>query len=313
MGEEQQVPSAEGVSTEKKLITSEDFIVSWPLYTTCEINDGFEAPSRISYDCDYPETCGKETTWALVDKPLYHEIGRGLGEFYSVQYVCTRCSERSLTVVYREVGFEMRKMHPRIASSISRSIIAPPVERVATKIQKIGQHPSLSIRVPKPLERNLGEDHASLYKKALISRNMGYGLGAVSYIRRVVEDKTEELIEAVAKLAESHKIDRKTVEAIRAAKVQRTTYDEKLKIASAVMPEALLIDGVNPLVVLYGLVSAGLHNLTEEECVDIADEGKTAFEFTFANLKAETEGRKDFADTIKRLERKLSALRTPKI
>ena len=74
----------------------------------------------------------------------------------------------------------------------------------------------------------------------------------------------------------------------------------------------MLIEGVNPLEVLYGLFSAGLHNLTEEQCVEIADEGKTAFEYTFTNLKAETSGRKDFADTIKKLERKLSTLRTLK-
>ena len=168
-------------------------------------------------------------------------------------------------------------------------------------VQKIGQFPALSISIPKALEKNLGDAHADLYKKGLINRNEGYGLGAVSYMRRVVEDKTEELIEVVARLAEAHNIEADTVKKIRAAKEEKTTYDEKLKIAATVLPRSLLIDGVNPLDVLYGLVSAGLHDLPEEQCIAIADEIRDVFEYTFTRLKAETEGRKNFAAKIKKL------------
>jgi hypothetical protein len=311
MAEEKQPTAA--TPALRKHITSEEFITDWPLYTVCEIEEGFAAPTRISYECDTPGTCGKETTWVIVkDNPRFHDLGKGHIAFYSAQYICMLCYSRDLTVMYREVETKM-KTRPRRASSIGGlSHPIPLEERVVTKVQKIGQYPPLSIRVSKPLEKNLGKEHTALYKKALINRNAGHGLAAVSYIRRVVEDKTEELIEAVAQLAESHQIDPKTVGAIRAAKVQKTTYDEKLKIGSTVMPKSMLIEGVNPLEVLYGLVSMGLHNLTEEQCIDIADEGKSAFEYTFANLRAETDGRKDFADTIKKLERKLSALKTPK-
>ena len=126
-------------------------------------------------------------------------------------------------------------------------------------------------------------------------------MALVSYMRRVVEDKTEELIEVVAHLAEAQKIDAKTVEKIRAAKVEKTTYDQKLKIAATVLPKSLLIDGVNPLDVLYGLVSGGLHDLTEGQCIAIADEIRGVFEYTFTRLKAETQDRRDFASKIKKL------------
>lgn len=168
-------------------------------------------------------------------------------------------------------------------------------------VVKIGQYPALSIDIPKALKANLGDDHAELYKKALINRNQGYGLGAVSYMRRVVEDKTEELIEVVAQLAEAHNIDPETVKKLRVAKEEKTTYDQKLKIAATVLPTSLLIDGVNPLDVLYGLVSAGLHDLSEEECLAVADEIRSVFEYTFTRLRAETQDRKDFAVKIKKL------------
>jgi hypothetical protein len=134
----------------------------------------------------------------------------------------------------------------------------------------------------------------------LINRNSGYGLGAVTYIRRVVEDKTNELIEVAAQLAESHHVDAGTVKKIRAAATERTTYDQKLKIAATVLPEALLIEGVNPLAELYGLVSEGVHALSEEECLAVADETTSVFEFIFTNLRAQTQARQGFVEKVKK-------------
>jgi hypothetical protein len=169
---------------------------------------------------------------------------------------------------------------------------------VAIKFQKIGQFPALSIDVPKGLQPNLGEEGIGLYKKALINRNSGFGLGAVTYIRRVVEDKTNELIEVAAKLAESHHVGANIVESIRAAATERTTYDQKLKIAATVLPEALLIEGVNPLGELYNLVSEGVHGLSEEQCIAVADETTSVFEFIFTNLRAQTQARQGFVEKV---------------
>jgi hypothetical protein len=49
-----------------------------------------------------------------------------------------------------------------------------------------------SIEVPKGLENEHGEEGISL--KGLINRNEGFGLGILTRIRKVVEDKTNELI-----------------------------------------------------------------------------------------------------------------------
>ena len=176
----------------------------------------------------------------------------------------------------------------------------PNTTRVIVKVQKIGQYPAQSIDVPKGLEKNLGAYAISLYKKGLINRNSGYGLGAVTYIRRLVEDKTDELIEVAAQLAESHNIDAATVKKIRNTATERTTYDQKLKIAATVLPDALIIDGVNPLAELYKLVSEGVHELTEEECIAVADETTSVFEFIFTNLRATTKARHDFVDKVKK-------------
>jgi hypothetical protein len=81
---------------------------------------------------------------------------------------------------------------------------------------------------------------------------------------------------------------------------KRTTYDEKLKLAAMALPASLTPGGANPLGELYGLVSEGLHDLSEEKCVAVADETRSVFEYTFTRLRAETEGRKDFVAKVQK-------------
>jgi hypothetical protein len=300
---------------EKQPVSAEEFITRWPLYTPAPV-DGFNPPGRISFTCN-GAPCGKETTWFKLAKTPKSADVEGLDApfFQWICYVCGLCGDKYLFVMYRELENEERTF-PRLATSATisavRSSLPPAKHTVTTKIQKIGQSPALSIEIQKPLEKNLGEEHAALYKKALINRNEGYGLGAVSYMRRVVEDKTEDLIEVVAQLAEAHHIDADTIKKLRAAKNEKTTYDQKLKIAATVLPKSLVIDGVNPLDVLYGLVSAGLHDLTEEQCIAIADDIRSVFEYTFSRLRAEAQEKQEFGVEIKRLSDKLAGMKAPK-
>jgi hypothetical protein len=268
-------------AAEKPPLTAEDFVIKWPLYTPFEFNE-YKSPDRISFDCS---VCSKETTWAV-------SFRREERLFFFIEYQCTLCGKANLSVIYR-----ISKRAPHVYMGPS----GQETKYLSVQVQKIGQFPPLSIDIPKSLEKNLGAEATILYKKALINRNEGYGLGSVTYIRRVVEDKTDELIEVVAELAETHNIDSSIVAKIRAVKNERATYEEKLRIAATVLPDSLVVDGANPLGVLYGLVSQGVHDLSEKECIYIADETKSVFEFTFTHLRAETKVRHDFVDKVKRL------------
>lgn len=269
-------------ATAKRELAREQFITDWPLYTPFDFVE-YQPPNKISHHCTGPK-CSKETTWELDHR-------RDERNFTFLEYQCTLCGLKYLSIWYRPTKRLPRKVVTHAGEE---------THYYSAQIQKVGQFPPLSIDVPRALEKNLGGTHAALYRKALVSRNEGFGLGAVSYIRRVVEDKTEELIEVVAQLAEAHQIDAETVKQVRAAKTERATYDQKLKIAATVLPKSLVIDGVNPLDVLYSLVSAGLHDLTEEQCIEIADETKSVFEYAFTRLRAEVSERKEFAEKVKK-------------
>jgi hypothetical protein len=239
---------------------------------------------------DQENSKATSTVKVKAEKPITPEE---FNEFKYIPYLCGLCNKNYLVVLYHELEHEERVRAAALGRP--RSTI-----KVITKVQKIGQFPAQSIDVPKGLEKSLGSNAISLYKKGLINRNSGYGLGAVTYIRRVVEDKTDELIEVAAQLAESHNVGAVIVKKIRDAATERTTYDQKLKIAATVLPDALIIDGVNPLAELYGLVSQGVHQLTEEQCIAVADETTSVFEFIFTNLRATTKARHDFVDKVKK-------------
>jgi hypothetical protein len=168
---------------------------------------------------------------------------------------------------------------------------------------KVGQYPELSIVLPKQLEKNLGPEAAKLYRRALLTRNAGYGLAAVAYMRRVVEDKTRELIEVAAQYAEIHGADKEAVERLKKAAnpEERHTYEERLGMAATVFPENLKVGSYNPLDILFGAVSEALHGLSEDRCIEVCDKIKFVFEYVFGTLQAEIASRRTFEEKLKKI------------
>jgi len=282
--------------------TSEEFITRSPLYVVESVDD-FYPPAQVSFECD--GECAKETTWGRLTAPaLLDPPNPPDSSIKSVSYMCFRCKEKFFTVIYREMKYEERAMGRGMTTGLSNSGL-PPLStfQAVVGVLKIGQYPPPSVALPPALSKNLGPDAAALYRKGLQCRNNGFGLAAIGYFRRVVEDKTNELIEVAAKLAESYNIDAAIVAKMRqvASSSDYTPYEEKLQVAATVFPESLKVGAINPLKSLYGLVSKGIHGLNEEQCVAIADRTAEVFEFIFTNLRAQSAERKAFEEKLKNL------------
>ena len=289
----------------REVTSAEDFLTKSPLYVLTRVN-GFSPPSQISLECS--GECGKETTWYRVYYPT-PVGGRDQDEtkvadyaIHAVAYTCFLCKKETMTIIYREMEFEKRDA-TRFATGLTRSSSPPSTHNVLVSVMKIGQYPEPTVGIPKGVSKNLGKNATALYRKSLICRNHGFGLAAVAYMRRVVEDKTNELIEIAAKLAESHGIDSSTISKMREAadSTKYTSYEEKLNVAATVFPQSLIVGGANPLAILYGLVSEGLHGLGETDCIVIADRTKDVFEYVFEKLQAEIDNRKAFVDKVTKL------------
>lgn len=242
-------------------VTPTEFLEEFPLYRRCQLGD-WSAPQSISLDCGI---CKKETTWSFDGSTTT------VGNLKVRKYICHRCKE------------------------VFISFVTVDFQNGAT--MKVGQFPRPSTRVPNNVEKKLGAS-VDFYRKAVTSQSEGYGLGAVAYFRRVVEDETNELIDVVADAAVAYGVSQHEVEILRAAKSQKV-FEDKLKIAAEAVPGVLKPDGANPLQALHSILSVGIHTQTEEECLQMAGEIQDIFEYLFVRLRTEIEDRTSFVAKVK--------------
>ena len=98
----------------------------------------------------------------------------------------------------------------------------------------------------------------------------GLGIGAHAYYRRVVHERWRDFLERARRVAEIVGDDEAEAEA-RAAFDAALAEDEFSRAADKVkhaIPGVLKIEGQNPFKLLYGATSDGLHNLSDEECLE---------------------------------------------
>ena len=121
-------------------------------------------------------------------------------------------------------------------------------------IKKIGQYPSvadLSFPELKEYRKALSEQDEREFKRAIGLHAQGIGIGSYVYLRRIFE----------------RIIDAAKEKAINDGVIDEQTYkdsrvDERIKMLANYLPKALVESTV-----FYGIVSKGIHELSEEECI----------------------------------------------
>ena len=92
----------------------------------------------------------------------------------------------------------------------------------------------------------------------------GYGLGAFAYYRRMIEELIKQIIVDVSNL------DLEGSDKVREAWEQyldKPAMSTLLDSVTPHLPSGLLEIGDNPLKLLYGTASLGIHELSEEDCL----------------------------------------------
>ena len=173
------------------------------------------------------------------------------------------------------------------------------------KFLKAGQFPPLEERIPRELEQQLKGDDLEFYKRALRCRNFNLGIAALAYLRRVVENRMNDLLDLIAvaaQQAEYHADDLKQLESVKADRV----FDKKVTYAAAILPPSLRPGNANPIDLLHDLASEGMHALSDAQCIDVFDQSKDVFEHLFIELKVRETKDKAFGDKVNELLRRKS-------
>ena len=162
-----------------------------------------------------------------------------------------------------------------------------------SEIAKIGQYPSfadISVGAKNKYKPVLENRYYVEYSKALGLFSHGVGIGSFVYLRRIIENLVlDRFNEAAGQLAISEE------------DFIKYRFDEKIKLLKDFLPQ-ILIDNSN----VYGIISKGIHELGEEECLKmfpllligiesilddlIAKKEKQTKEKQFASFVAKTTG-----------------------
>src|ERR1700730_9344108 len=139
------------------------------------------------------------------------------------------------------------------------------VVKSSNKVRKLGEDPRFGLPIPARLISLLGSDR-ELFLKGRRAELRGLGIGAFAYYRRVVEDKKGAIIEEIGKVAAKVKPSKQTADLFEKARTEKQ-FGTAIDLIKAAIPEALLIDGHNPLTLLHSALSEGLHAQTDEQCL----------------------------------------------
>jgi hypothetical protein len=172
------------------------------------------------------------------------------------------------------------------------------VDPTGENLVKVGQSPPWEIEMNKDLSKSLG-GYDDYFKKALVCESQGYGIGAFSYYRRVVEGLIDKLLDEISSLLADDELE-KFQSALAKTKSEKMAKD-KIALVKDLLPPQLRPDDVNPLATLHDALSHGLHNQSDEDCLDFAKDCKVSLQFLVTQILTSKRAAAGFTEGMRRL------------
>lgn len=222
---------------EYKPISRHDFYLEVPLYDLLEYHQIEDSHLLFSEDIDaYSAKNSTETTysvsfsWIVKLQTQYVQYADKIRGFGIATLSCKRKGDDTLRFfVYND--------------------------EIGQQIMKVGQFPSLAdlqySEVGRKYDKVLPEEDLRNLKKAIGLVSHGAGAGSFVYLRRIFENLISEAFET-----------HKTTLCISEVDFKKKRMEDKVEALKAFLPSQLL-----EMKSIYGILSKGVHELTEEECL----------------------------------------------
>jgi hypothetical protein len=149
---------------------------------------------------------------------------------------------------------------------------------------KVGEYPPFGSHLAKRLRDLLSKDDLELYRKGLRTEREGHGIGAAAYFRRVVENQWKALVKKLRDAAEKLGTPSEKLKVFDEALVQPQFSTAVDMLKDAIPAKLLILDGRNPLTLLYKPLSVQIHDLSDEECLQQAADIRVVLNETFDNI-----------------------------
>jgi hypothetical protein len=249
-----------------------DFLADWPLYKNFKFSGNAIVKSRNATALPFPPllhlycaSCKNKQYWrsSLDISNGMALLYRFSGIYEHITYVCRNCEAASV-----------------------KYFLFVKASTLGGELMKVGQWPPQS-REPDPVvTATWSKDDLGLFREAMTLRNSSMGIGALAYLRRVIENRMNDVLDlidgTITRLAPKSEQE---LHAQLAMIKNSRRFADKLDFARDHLPKELTPRGApNPVGFLYELVSEGLHAKSDEECIDIFDSCRTAFEYVVKKL-----------------------------
>ncbi|WP_024834015.1 hypothetical protein [Ruminiclostridium josui] len=269
----------------------EEFYLQVPLYRTYQVNE-----------VDLNEVCNIIFYTGTLD--MYCSGCKNIGTFKSLvkstvayaNYINAKSSTGSLSS-FSKVDSEFETLNKtryyRVSFSCTREcgqLVDFYIQIYNDKLSKVGQYPSLydlnksSIR---QYEKILSPNYIDEFNKAISLASSGIGIGSFVYLRRIFESLIEE---AHIKAAEADNWQEDTY--------QKSTVDQKINIIKEHLPAFLVENRI-----IYSVLSKGIHELSEKECLDNFEPLKLGIELILDERKELIERNRKIEEAKKSIQK----------
>ena len=209
----------------------------------------------------------------------------GLG-FRFLVYSCRDCGESTKTYA--------------LVTAL-KAVNAEGRESKTAEVMKLGEYPPFGAPIAARIQKLLDKEDLELYRKGSRSEAQGLGIGAATYFRRIVESRwkllVQELRRAAGRLGHSDL-------AVFDDALGETRFSAAVrKLKDAIPAKLLILNGENPLTLLYSPLSVQLHELTDDQCLQQAADIRivlTALLENIADVLKDQEELKSAANRLKR-------------
>lgn len=227
------------------------------------------------------ERCNGMRVFRAVQPPRSKDVPTSDYQFLFVDYCCSNCAATTKT----------------FSLAVKRDGDGP-----AGHAYKFGELPNFGPPTPARLLKLIGPDR-ELFLRGRRCENQGLGIGAFVYYRRVIEGQKNRIIDEILKVSQKIGAPPEVLAALEAAKAE-TQFSKAIDTIKPAVPQALLVNGHNPLTLLHSALSEGLHQQSDEVCLELA----TSVRVVLAELSERlAQALKDEAELNKAISRLMQA------
>ncbi len=242
----------------EELISLKDFLEKTPPANQVTVS-GFSTSEQYKgrFNVTFPaielycqsSTCSGVRFFDTEDEP---RIGLEVSSLEFVRYYCRNCKANSKTYALRiKLGKDKKSL----------------------TAFKFGETPSFGPPTARKVLDITG-DEKEYFLKGRQAENQGLGIAAFAYYRRVVENQKDKILDEIIRVSEVLAVPPEMLADLKNAKKERQ-FSKAIESIKHGIPQALMIQGHNPLTLLHDALSEGMHAQSDEDCLELATSIRT--------------------------------------